>query len=181
MAPTPWGGVVYCGWMLRRVCASRAEKRDTCLGVLSALVMVSPSVDSATRKHRPHSSIPPTQPHPGPIPSTPPHPTQPTITLLAPPADKAHSSVQKAANIAGIGSNLRLIPTNTQGSGEEEGGEEGGQEGQQCYTLDVEALAAAMREDAAAGLTPMFVSANVGSTNTCAVDPVRALGEACRR
>lgn len=93
---------------------------------------------------------------------------------------QAHSSVQKAANIAGLGSNLRLIPTSTSTRGGGEEGEEGGGGQQRCYTLDAEALADAMREDAAAGLTPVFVSANVGSTNTCAVDPVRALGEACR-
>ncbi|CAM9771919.1 unnamed protein product, partial [Ectocarpus sp. 13 AM-2016] len=84
-------------------------------------------------------------------------------------SDQAHSSVQKAANIAGLGSNLRLIPT--RGSDED---------GQRCYTLDAAELSEAMREDEAAGLTPVFVSANVGSTNTCAVDPVRSLGEACR-
>ncbi|CAM9528472.1 unnamed protein product [Ectocarpus fasciculatus] len=89
------------------------------------------------------------------------------MTLYA--SDQAHSSVQKAANIAGLGSNLRLIPT--RGSGEDS---------QRCYTLDSAELSEAMREDAAAGLTPVFVSANVGSTNTCAVDPVRSLGEACR-
>eukprot|EP00903_Cladosiphon_okamuranus_P005441 g5426.t1 len=102
------------------------------------------------------------------------------MTLYA--SDQAHSSVQKAANIAGLGSNLRLMPTNTNtntniGGG---GGGEGKEEDQQCYTLDAGALADAMREDMAAGLTPIFVSANVGSTNTCAVDPVRSLGEACR-
>ncbi|CAM9654577.1 unnamed protein product [Ectocarpus sp. 6 AP-2014] len=89
------------------------------------------------------------------------------MTLYA--SDQAHSSVQKAANIAGLGSNLRLIPT--RGSGED---------GQRCYTLDAGELSEAMRKDEAAGLTPVFVSANVGSTNTCAVDPVRSLGEACR-
>lgn len=81
--------------------------------------------------------------------------------------------MQKAANIAGLGSNVRLIPT--RGSGGE------GEKQQQQYTLDPADLSDAMREDAAAGLTPVFVSANVGSTNTCAVDPVRALGEACRK
>eukprot|EP00752_Nemacystus_decipiens_P002073 g1984.t1 len=97
-------------------------------------------------------------------------------------SDQAHSTVQKGANIAGLGSHLRIIPTRTttttgtiQTLGEDEG-----EVGQQCYTLDPKALADAMREDAAAGLTPMFVSATVGTTNTCAVDPVGALGEVCR-
>lgn len=47
--------------------------------------------------------------------------------------------------------------------------------------LDAADLAAAMKEDIAAGLTPVFVNANVGSTNSCAVDPVRAIAEICRR
>ena len=49
------------------------------------------------------------------------------------------------------------------------------------YALDAADLAAAMGEDAAAGLTPVFVNVNVGSTNSCAVDPVIAIGEVCRR
>ncbi|CAM9650065.1 unnamed protein product, partial [Hapterophycus canaliculatus] len=89
------------------------------------------------------------------------------MTLYA--SDQAHSSIQKAANIAGLGSKLRLIPTRHDA-----------QQEQQCYAVDAADLSEAMREDLQAGLTPMFVSANVGSTNTCAVDPVRALGEACR-
>eukprot|EP00752_Nemacystus_decipiens_P002072 g1983.t1 len=94
-------------------------------------------------------------------------------------SDQAHSSVQKGANIAGLGSNLRIIPTRTTtitGTIRTQGGD-AKEVGQQCYTLDPKALADAMREDAAAGLTPMFVSATVGTTNTCAVDPVGALGE----
>ncbi|CAN0502638.1 unnamed protein product [Ectocarpus sp. 8 AP-2014] len=91
------------------------------------------------------------------------------MTLYA--SDQAHSSLQKAANIAGLGSNLRLIPTHGNVEGEE----------RQSYALDPEELAEAMRRDAAAGLTPTFVNANVGTTNTCAVDSVRALGDVCRR
>lgn len=84
---------------------------------------------------------------------------------------KAHSSVQKAANMAALGTSLRIIPTSARGQNKDEA----------AYAMDAASLATAMREDAARGLTPMFVSANVGSTNTCAIDPVRALGEVCRR
>ena len=49
------------------------------------------------------------------------------------------------------------------------------------YALDAADLAAAMGEDVAAGLAPVFVTANVGSTNSCAVDSVIAIGEICRR
>ncbi len=82
--------------------------------------------------------------------------------------------------MAGLGSNLRLIPTRGDGDGDSGGSEEEGEE-RGRYALDAGDLAEAMREDAAAGLTPVFVCANVGSTNTCAIDPVRAVGEACRR
>ncbi|CAM9492673.1 unnamed protein product, partial [Hapterophycus canaliculatus] len=82
--------------------------------------------------------------------------------------NKAHSSVQKAANIAGLGSNLRLIRSNAQHD-------------RQGYAIDTTELSEAMRNDIKAGLTPMFVCANVGSTNTCAVDPVGELGDACHR
>eukprot|EP00904_Undaria_pinnatifida_P009634 jgi/Undpi1/5800/HiC_scaffold_2.g01074.m1 len=85
-------------------------------------------------------------------------------------SDQAHSSVQKAANIAGLGTNVRMIAT--RGGGETAEGN--------AYALDVVDLATAMREDIAAGLTPVFVNANVGSTNSCAVDPVLAMGDICQ-
>lgn len=78
--------------------------------------------------------------------------------------------MQKAANIAGLGANLRLIPTREEGDADNE-----------PFALDAKDLATVLHGDMAQGLTPILVSANVGSTNTCAVDPVRALGEACRR
>lgn len=90
---------------------------------------------------------------------------------------QAHSSVQKAANIAGLGANLRLITTRQQGGGVIDG--EGGGEG--SYGLNAQELEAAMNDDRRKGLTPVFVSANVGSTNSCAVDPVRAIAEVCHR
>ena len=79
--------------------------------------------------------------------------------------------MQKAANIAGLGGNMRLIPTR-RGRGAAN---------DNAYAMDADDLAAAMRKDVVAGLAPVFVSANVGSTNSCAVDPVIAIGEVCRR
>lgn len=46
--------------------------------------------------------------------------------------------------------------------------------------MDVEKLASCMEEDRAKGLTPVFVCATVGTTSSCAVDPVRAIAEVCR-
>lgn len=84
---------------------------------------------------------------------------------------QAHSSVQKAANIAGLGGNMRLIPARTGG----------GEADDNAYALDAADLAAAMKEDVTAGLTPIYVCATVGSTNSCAIDPVPAIGKICRR
>lgn len=131
----------------------------------------------------------PCTPLPQLLPPPPSPPPPPTTTITIPPWDRnqAHSSIQKAANIAGLGSNLRLIPTrewsdkNKEGTGRQDSRAGGDEHDQQCYTVDAADLSEAMRNDLKAGLTPVFVSANVGSTNTCAVDPVRAMGEACRR
>jgi aromatic-L-amino-acid decarboxylase len=50
-----------------------------------------------------------------------------------------------------------------------------------AYALRPDALEQAIASDRAAGLTPCFVCATVGSTSSLAVDPVRAAGEVCRR
>ena len=97
--------------------------------------------------------------------------TQRLPHMCCPLSIQAHSSVQKAANIAGLGVNMRLIPARGRG----------GEASDNAYALDPADLAAAMKEDVAAGLTPMFVTASVGSTNSCAIDPVLAIGKICRR
>jgi aromatic-L-amino-acid decarboxylase len=74
-----------------------------------------------------------------------------------------HSSIEKAMMIAGLGrENLRLVDVD------------------ESYAMRPEALAAAIAADRSAGLTPAFVCANVGSTSSNALDPVRAIGEICR-
>jgi aromatic-L-amino-acid decarboxylase len=75
-----------------------------------------------------------------------------------------HSSVEKAMMIAGLGrENLRLVPAD------------------QDFAMRPDALAELIAADRAAGLLPAFVCANVGSTSSNAIDPVRAIGEVCRR
>lgn len=104
-------------------------------------------------------------------------PDVPTTTLPVPTRranildsmSQAHSSVTKAAIIAGLESNLRSVPTRSHTDGVEE-----------PYAMDPKDLAAMMRADRALGMTPIFVNANVGTTNSCAIDPVRALGDVCR-
>jgi len=78
-------------------------------------------------------------------------------------SSQAHSSVTKAAMIAGIARGpadaaaVRLIPTDDQ-----------------CR-LDPVALSAAIREDISNNKRPIFVAATVGTTGVTAVDPVPAI------
>lgn len=76
----------------------------------------------------------------------------------------AHSSVVKGAKIAGFRPEaIRRIETDRHGR------------------LRPDRLEAAMREDVAAGRTPCFVVATVGTTARGAIDPVAAVGALARR
>ena len=76
----------------------------------------------------------------------------------------AHSSIEKAVRIAGLGrTNLRLVDADAR------------------HAMRPDALEAAIAADRADGATPAMVSATVGTTSSGAVDPVRAIGEVCRR
>ncbi|MER2599651.1 MAG: aminotransferase class V-fold PLP-dependent enzyme [Caldilineales bacterium] len=84
--------------------------------------------------------------------------------LIAYTSSQTHSSVEKAVKIAGLGSaQLRLVAVDND------------------FAMRPDALAAQIAADRAAGLTPCFVCANVGTTSSNAMDPVRAIGEICRR
>lgn len=75
----------------------------------------------------------------------------------------AHSSVAKAALLAGFGrDNLRTVDVDDR------------------YAMRPDALAAAMAADVAAGRRPAAVVAAVGTTGTTAVDPVAAVVEVAR-
>ena len=85
-------------------------------------------------------------------------------TLVAYCSEETHSSMDKAASIAGLGrARLRKIGTDAR------------------LAMDAAALAAAIAEDRAAGLTPFFVCASVGTTSSLAVDPVPAIADLCQR
>jgi len=87
-----------------------------------------------------------------------------TARLTVYSSSQAHSSVEKAVRIAGVGSaNLRLIDVDDD------------------LSIRPESLAALLTADSAAGAVPVMVVATVGTTSTTAVDPVRAIGELCRR
>ncbi|MGZ4188469.1 MAG: pyridoxal-dependent decarboxylase [Actinomycetota bacterium] len=78
---------------------------------------------------------------------------------------EAHSSVEKAVRIAGIGSeNLRAIGVDPA-----------------TLAMDARGLAAAVEADVAAGRTPVAVVATVGTTGTTAFDPVGAIADVCER
>jgi aromatic-L-amino-acid decarboxylase len=84
--------------------------------------------------------------------------------LVAYASSQAHSSIEKDCRIAGIGSdNLRSI--------EVDGG----------FAMRPERLARQIDQDRAAGLAPFLVCATVGTTSSLAIDPVRAIGDICRR
>lgn len=77
---------------------------------------------------------------------------------------QAHSSIDKAVILLGLGHDaLRKIPTDGE------------------FRMRVDALAAAIAEDRAAGIVPLAVSATVGTTSTTSVDPVPALAALCER
>jgi len=75
---------------------------------------------------------------------------------------QAHSSIEKGANVAGIG-HVRLIDTDDE------------------MAMRAPSLAAAIEADLAAGLVPLFVCGTLGTTGTTAVDPLAAIGEISRR
>lgn len=86
----------------------------------------------------------------------------PGLTVYA--SSQAHSSVEKAVRIAGLGSDsLRLIDVD------------------ESFALRPDALEGAIVADAYAGRIPCLVVATVGTTSSTALDPLRAVGEVCGR
>jgi aromatic-L-amino-acid/L-tryptophan decarboxylase len=84
-------------------------------------------------------------------------------TLVAYASTQAHSSIEKAVQIAGLGrDNLRLIEVD------------------ENFAMRPEALADQIGRDRRAGRTPCFVCATVGTTSSNALDPVRRIGEISR-
>ena len=83
--------------------------------------------------------------------------------LVAYSSSQAHSSIEKAVKIAGLGrDNLRLVDVDDR------------------FTMRPDALARQIREDRQAGLVPCFVCASVGTTSSNAIDPVEEIGRICR-
>jgi aromatic-L-amino-acid/L-tryptophan decarboxylase len=83
--------------------------------------------------------------------------------LAAYTSSQAHSSIEKAAMIAGVGlDNLRLIEVDER------------------FAMRPEALARQILQDRQSGLVPFFVSATVGTTSSTALDPLPAVGAICQ-
>ncbi len=79
-------------------------------------------------------------------------------------SSQAHHCIAKAAKLAGIAADrVRLVPVDD------------------AFRMDVDALAAAIAADRAAGLRPFFVASSAGTTNTGAVDPLDAIADLCAR
>lgn len=79
-------------------------------------------------------------------------------------SDQAHSSIEKAALLAGFGKeNLRLLETDAE------------------HALRLDQLAEALDADVAAGRVPCAIIATTGTTGTTAMDPVKGAAELARR
>ena len=79
-------------------------------------------------------------------------------------SQQSHSSIEKAALLAGFGRrNVRLIPTDRD------------------HALRIDALERAIEKDVTAGAVPAVMIATVGTTGTCALDPVGAMAELAQR
>lgn len=76
---------------------------------------------------------------------------------------ETHTWIQKAADIAGLGTeSVRWIDVDSE------------------FRIDVEQLRARIRQDFAAGDTPFLVVGNAGTVSTGAVDNLKSLAEVCR-
>lgn len=84
--------------------------------------------------------------------------------LVAYASGEAHSSNARALELLGLGrAGLRRVPARAD------------------FTLDVEALAAAVAADRTAGLRPICVIASAGTVNTGAIDDLAAVADLCAR
>ncbi|HWL87962.1 MAG TPA: pyridoxal-dependent decarboxylase [Polyangiaceae bacterium] len=85
-----------------------------------------------------------------------------TLTVYM--SDQAHSSVEKAFLLAGIGREaIRTIETDER------------------YAMRIEALQARLEEDVRAGKRPCAIVATIGTTATTAVDPLGPIGDLARK
>lgn len=78
-------------------------------------------------------------------------------------SSEAHSSVQKAVEVLGLGNrSLRSVPVN------------------QAFQIDLDALKAAIKVDRDRGFSPFCIVGVAGTTNTGAIDNLNALADICQ-
>ena len=86
-----------------------------------------------------------------------------TSHLVAYSTSQAHSSIEKGLRIAGIGTDrMRIVPHDD------------------AFAMRADELQRMVAADRAAGFTPFWVCATLGTTSSLAFDPVRAIGEVAR-
>ncbi|MCY4656504.1 MAG: aminotransferase class V-fold PLP-dependent enzyme [Gammaproteobacteria bacterium] len=86
------------------------------------------------------------------------HPDAPVVYM----SDQSHSALPKAAYIAGVRrEHIRLIDTDRQ------------------YRIDVQKLSDEIQQDRKAGLNPLAVCANAGTSSTGSIDPLLELADFC--
>jgi aromatic-L-amino-acid/L-tryptophan decarboxylase len=79
-------------------------------------------------------------------------------------SEQAHSSVEKAVKISGLGiKNLRLIPTDTN------------------FAMDSDKLLAQINKDIEAGYTPLWITASLGTTGSTSIDPLAKIGKISKK
>jgi aromatic-L-amino-acid decarboxylase len=84
--------------------------------------------------------------------------------LVAYTSSQAHSSIEKAVKIAGIGNeNLRLVEVDN------------------TFAMRPQALAEAIRRDKEVGLIPFFVCGTMGTTSSNGMDPLARIAAICRQ
>jgi aromatic-L-amino-acid/L-tryptophan decarboxylase len=89
-------------------------------------------------------------------------PAAPPLTVYT--SDQAHSSIDKAAIVLGVGQeNVRRVASDD------------------AFRLSVPDLAAAIASDRAEGRLPMAVVATAGTTSTTSVDPIPEIADLCAR
>ncbi len=77
-------------------------------------------------------------------------------------SDQSHSALVRAARIIGVRPEcIRMIPTD------------------EHFRMDMDALVETVAEDRAAGLSPIAVCANAGTSSTGAIDPLEAMADCC--
>ena len=88
------------------------------------------------------------------------HPERPAVYM----SDQSHGALKRAALIAGVRrEHVRLVPTGDD------------------FRIDVDALKRLMAHDRDAGLRPLAVCANAGTSSTGSIDPLAPLADLCGR